>query len=124
MKFTITENEGRGPVGKLADVALHFEDSDSSVLAGLQLQGFGIWELRIAVDPVYAGGRIGVLTVKRTVTFPARSYTVNAERRVFALLRPSSSHVPAQQAGYQLTQAILAAYAEHMAQYDARGLAK
>ena len=43
-------------------------------LAGLRLIGFGIWERRTG------GGR--------NVTFPARQYSVNGERRSFALLRP------------------------------------
>ena len=42
-------------------------------LDGLKLIGFGVWERR-------NGGR--------NVTFPARQYTVNGERRSFALLRP------------------------------------
>lgn len=57
--------------GKLADAELHFEDGP---LAGLKLIGFGIWERR--------GGS------GRNVTFPARQYSVNGERRSFALLRP------------------------------------
>jgi hypothetical protein len=40
----------------------------------LKLIGFGIWERR--------GGN------GRNVTFPARQYSVNGERRSFALLRP------------------------------------
>ena len=47
---------------------------DSGPLEGLKLIGFGIWERRVG------GGR--------NVTFPARQYTVNGERRSFALLRP------------------------------------
>ena len=43
-------------------------------LAGLKLIGFSIWERR--------GGS------GRNVTFPARQYAVNGERRSFALLRP------------------------------------
>jgi hypothetical protein len=57
-------------VGKLADAELHFDDGP---LAGLKLIGFGIWERT-------GGGR--------TVTFPARQYSINGERRSFALLRP------------------------------------
>lgn len=59
------------PPGKLADAELHFTDG---VLAGLKLIGFAIWERRTG------GGR--------NVTFPARQYSVNGERRTFALLRP------------------------------------
>jgi hypothetical protein len=67
----ITPNEKGNPPGKLADAELHFIDGE---LDGLKLIGFGIWERR--------GGN------GRNVTFPARQYAVNGERRSFALLRP------------------------------------
>ena len=66
----IIVNDRGNPPGKLADAELHFSDGP---LAGLKLIGFGIWERR-------TGGR--------NVTFPARQYSVNGERRSFALLRP------------------------------------
>ena len=66
----IIANDRGNPPGKLADAELHFGDGP---LAGLKLIGFGIWERR-------TGGR--------NVTFPARQYSVNGERRSFALLRP------------------------------------
>jgi hypothetical protein len=44
------------------------------VLDGLKLIGFAIWERRSGSG--------------RNVTFPARQYSVNGERRSFALLRP------------------------------------
>jgi hypothetical protein len=69
----ITPNDKGNPPGKLADVELHFTDA-AGPLAGLKLIGFSIWERR--------GGS------GRNVTFPARSYAVNGERRSFALLRP------------------------------------
>ncbi len=59
------------PPGKLADAELHFT---SGPLEGLKLIGFGIWERRSGTG--------------RNVTFPARQYSVNGERRTFALLRP------------------------------------
>lgn len=59
--------------GKLADAAIHFLQGP---LAGLKLIGFSIWERRTGNG--------------RNVTFPARQYSVNGERRSFALLRPSS----------------------------------
>src|SRR6058998_737733 len=68
VKFVV--NEKGNPPGKLADAELHFDDGP---LAGLKLIGFGVWERR-------GGGR--------NVTFPARQYSVNGERRSFALLRP------------------------------------
>src|SRR5262245_9463872 len=67
----ITPNEKGNPPGKLADAELHFIDGD---LDGLKLIGFGIWERR--------GGN------GRNITFPARQYAINGERRSFALLRP------------------------------------
>jgi hypothetical protein len=71
MTIKITPNDKGMPVGKLADAELHFGDGP---LEGLKLTGFSIWERR--------GGS------GRNVTFPARQYTVNGERRSFALLRP------------------------------------
>ena len=67
----ITPNDRGNPPGKLADAELHFTDGE---LEGLKLIGFSIWERR-------GGGG-------RNVTFPARQYAVNGERRSFALLRP------------------------------------
>jgi hypothetical protein len=67
----ILPNDKGTPPGKLADAELHFSDGP---LEGLKLIGFSIWERR--------GGH------GRNVTFPARQYSVNGERRSFALLRP------------------------------------
>jgi hypothetical protein len=71
MTVKIVPNDKQNPPGKLADAELLFNDG---VLEGLKLVGFGIWERR--------GG------TGRNVTFPARQYAVNGERRSFALLRP------------------------------------
>jgi hypothetical protein len=71
MVVKIAPNEKGNPPGKLADAEIHFTDGE---LEGLKLIGFAIWERR-------SGG-------SRNVTFPARQYTVNGERRSFALLRP------------------------------------
>ena len=71
MTVKIQPNDKGNPVGKLADAELHFT---AGPLEGLKLIGFGIWERR--------GGS------GRNVTFPARQYAVNGERRSFALLRP------------------------------------
>ena len=71
MTIKITPNEKGNPPGKLADAELHFSDGP---MEGMKLIGFSIWERR--------GGN------GRNVTFPARSYSVNGERRTFALLRP------------------------------------
>ena len=88
----ILPNDKRNPPGKLADAELHFSTADG-VLAGLKLIGFGIWERR-------GGGR--------SVTFPARQYSVNGARRSFALLRPSVD-VEAQD---RIRELILQGYAE------------
>jgi hypothetical protein len=72
MTVKITPNDKGNPPGKLADAELHFTEGP---LGGLKLIGFSVWERR--------GGGGG-----RNVTFPARQYSVNGERRSFALLRP------------------------------------
>ena len=71
MTIKIIANEKGNPAGKLADAELHFT---SGPLDGLKLIGFGIWERKTGKG--------------RNVTFPARQYSVNGERRSFALLRP------------------------------------
>ena len=71
MTVKITPNDRGNPPGKLADAELHFAEGP---LDGLKLIGFGIWERRSGSG--------------RNVTFPARQYNVNGERRSFALLRP------------------------------------
>ena len=71
MTIKITPNDKVNPPGKLAEAEVHFGEGP---MEGLKLIGFSIWERR--------GGN------GRNVTFPARSYTVNGERRSFALLRP------------------------------------
>ena len=91
MVVKITPNDKGNPPGKLADAELHFTDGE---LDGLKLIGFSIWERR-------GGGG-------RNVTFPSRQYTVNGERRTFALLRPIVD-VTAQT---KLRELILGAYAE------------
>jgi len=70
-KTLIEEDQQTDPLIRGAlDAALNA----MSALAGLKLIGFGIWERRSN------GGR--------NVTFPARQYSINGERRSFALLRP------------------------------------
>jgi hypothetical protein len=88
----IIVNERGNPAGKLADAELHF--AGESPLAGLKLIGFSIWERR--------GG------AGRNVTFPARQYSVNGERRSFALLR-AVTDTTAQDA---IRDRILEAYAD------------
>jgi hypothetical protein len=87
----IALNERGNPPGKLADAELHIT---AGPLEGLKLIGFSVWERR---------GASGY-----NVTFPARQYTVNGERRSFALLRPIDD-ATAQEAVRDL---VLDAYAE------------
>lgn len=84
-------NDKGNPPGKLADAELHFVGGP---LDGLKLVGFAVWERR-------NGGR--------NVTFPARQYSVNGERRSFGLLRPIAD--PATQE--RLKDVIIEAYREH-----------
>ena len=92
MVVKIIANDKGQPTGKLADAELHFSDG---VFDGLKLIGFSVWERR-------GGGG-------RNVTFPARQYSVNGERRSFALLRPISEA----NAQERIRDLVLQAYAEH-----------
>jgi hypothetical protein len=95
----IPNAEGKPP-GKLADAEVIFE-AEAGPLNGMKLIGFSIWERR-------SGGG-------RNVTFPARQYSVNGERRSFALLRPMNGDVSAQEAVRDL---ILEAFSASEAQTD------
>ena len=86
-------NDKGNPAGKLADAELHFSGGP---LDGLKLIGFSLWERK-------SGGR--------NVTFPARQYSVNGERRSFALLRPTVDATSQD----RLRDIILEAYKEHEA---------
>lgn len=100
MIVKITPNDNGSPSGKLADADLHFTDGP---LAGCKLLGFALWESR--------DGR------RRNVTMPSRQYSINGERRSFALLRA----VERADALDQVRDLILSAYAAYEAeQKDAR----
>jgi hypothetical protein len=88
----ISQTDKNNPPGKLADAELHFTEG---VLEGLKLIGFSVWERRTG------GGR--------NVTFPARQYVVNGERRSFTLLRPIGDST----AQDRIREAILEAYAAY-----------
>jgi hypothetical protein len=88
----VTPSDKNTLPGKLAEAELHFVEG---ALDGLKLVGFTVWERRTG------GGR--------NVTFPARAYSVNGERRSFALLRPAAGDATAQE---RLRELILAAYAD------------
>lgn len=89
MEYKFVPNDKGSPAGKLADAEMYFSGEP---LDGLKLIGFAIWERR-------SGGR--------NVTFPARQYSVNGERRSYALLRPTQDT----KAQDRLRDAILEAYA-------------
>jgi hypothetical protein len=91
MTVKFVPNDKGTPPGKLADAELHFAGGP---LDGLRLVGFAVWERK-------TGGR--------NVTFPARQYSLNGERRSWAILRPitdSAAQTP-------LRDLILEAYKEH-----------
>ena len=88
----IAPNDKGNPPGKLGDAELHFTVGP---LDGLKLIGFSVWERRTG------GGR--------NVCFPARTYSVNGERRSFALLRPIVDAT----AQDRIRDLILTAYAEY-----------
>jgi hypothetical protein len=92
MTVKIVSHEKGNPPGKLADAELHFSEGP---LEGLKLIGFAVWEKK------NGGGR--------NVTFPARSFSVNGERRSFSLLRPLVDSTGQN----RLRDLILEAYAEH-----------
>lgn len=94
MVIKIVPNDKGNPPGKLAEAELHFTDGP---LEGLKLIGFAVWERR--------GGN------GRNVTFPARQYSVNGERRSFALLRPVADAT----AQDRVRRLVLDALAEHEA---------
>ena len=98
MKVKFSPNDKGNPPGKLAECELHF--GGDGPLAGLKLIGFGIWERRNGLG--------------RNVTFPARQYSVNGERRSFALLRV----VVDAAAQERLRDVILQAYTEYEAQRE------
>ena len=92
MIVKITPNDKGNPPGKLAEAELHFEDGH---LQGLKLVGFAVWERRNGTG--------------RNVTFPSRQYSVNGERRSFALLRPVTDSTSQD----RVRDLILQAYQDH-----------
>ena len=91
----IMPNEKGAPNGKLADAELHFTAGE---MEGLRLLGFGIWNQRNGPG--------------RNVTFPARTYSVNGERRSFSLLRPVNDAT----SQHRVRDLVLQAYADFEAQ--------
>jgi hypothetical protein len=97
MTVKFIPNDKGNPAGKLADAELHFS---TGPLEGLKLVGFAVWERK-------SGGR--------GLTFPSRQYTVNGERRSFALLRAATDTADPD----RVRTFILDAYAEHEAELSA-----
>lgn len=95
MVVKILPNEKGSPTGKLADAEVHFTDGE---MEGLKLLGFAVWERRQGPG--------------RNVTFPSRTYSVNGERRSFALLRPAVDG----NSQSRVRDLVLQAYAEFEAQ--------
>ena len=98
MTVKIVSNEKGNPPGKLADAELHFSDGP---LEGLKLIGFAVWERKTGSG--------------RNVTFPARQYSVNGERRTFALLRPIADGTGQDRLRDAILQAYLAYEEQHAA---------
>ena len=96
----IMPNDKSAPNGKLADAELHFTAGE---MEGLRLLGFSVWNQRNGPG--------------RNVTFPARTYSVNGERRSFSLLRPVSD--PNSQ--HRVRDLVLQAYADFEAQAAVAG---
>src|SRR5438132_350103 len=88
----IVRNQNNKPQDKLADAELHFVGGE---LDGLKLLGFAVWKQRNGTG--------------RNVTFPARPFTVNGERRNFALLRAVSDRSVED----RVRQLVLQAYEQH-----------
>ena len=97
MVIKIMPVEKGAPNGKLADAELHFTDADGA-MQGLRLLGFAVWNQRNGPG--------------RNVTFPARTYSVNGERRSFSLLRPLNDGHPQT----KVRDLVLQAYADFEAQ--------
>jgi len=83
--------------GKLADAELHFTGGE---LDGLRLIGFAIWARKDGTG--------------QNVTFPARQFTTNGQRRSFLLLRAITD--PAAQD--RLREFVLQAYRAHDQQIE------
>lgn len=98
MKVKIVPSTAGSPPGKLADAELHFSEG---LLAGLKLVGFTVWNRRDSRG--------------RSVTFPARQYTIDGERRHYLLLRATDDPATAD----PVRELILRAYAEQSERFAA-----
>src|SRR5262245_22892522 len=100
MVIKIAPNDKGNPAGKLADAEVHFTDGE---LQGMKLMGFA------GCDRKTGPGR--------NVTFPARGYSVNGERRSYVLFRAESDG----HAQDRVRDLILRAYDDYQAQVVVSG---
>ena len=91
---TIIPVNEEAPQGKLAEAELLFQEGP---MAGLKLVGFTVWESRKGDG--------------HNVTFPARVYTKDGEKRHYQLLRRIGDH-----SNTAVKDLILAAYIAHQAE--------
>ena len=89
IRIHIMKTNGQAAPGKLADAEIHFTGGE---LDGLKLVGFAVWTSR--------DGR------GQNVSFPARQFTVDGDRRSYSLLR----WIQAREAQAKLEAAVLDAY--------------
>jgi hypothetical protein len=89
IRIHIMKTNGHAAPGKLADAEIHFTGGE---LDGLKLVGFAVWTSR--------DGR------GQNVSFPARQFTVDGDRRSYSLLR----WIQAREAQARLEAAVLDAY--------------
>lgn len=95
MLVRIVSSTPGAPAGKLAEVEVYFSDS-AEPLSGLKLVGFTVWQSTTGSE--------------RNVTFPARQYSVNGERRHYLLLRTAGDTSTID----PLRDRILRAHADHV----------
>ena len=105
MTIVITRMGDGGQPGKLAEAEIRFDASEGA-LDGLKMIGFAVWERRGSRGLSDDTGK----PLGRNVTFPARQYSVNGERRSFSLLRSTGDTLCGQD---RIVALILQAYADH-----------
>lgn len=87
----ILKTNGHSAPGKLADAEIHFTGGE---LDGLKLVGFAVWQRRDGCG--------------ENVSFPARHFTVDGDRRSFSLLR----WIAKREAQDRLENLVIRAYAD------------
>jgi hypothetical protein len=95
MLVRIVPSTPGAPAGKLAEAEVYFDES-AGPFSGLKLVGFTVWKSTTGSGP--------------NVTFPARQYSVNGERRHYWLLRTAGDTSTID----PLRDHILRAYADHV----------